>query len=367
MKTQALNSPTANLRETSPPATPKKYQLRSRKAKWLLALGSIIVVFGLLEVAARIYVARKYGKATFGMNWKFSYEPYLITRTDDRLEVAVPPKSEKFRVLLIGGSTASLVPPQFLADAFTRTLNRDTEVVNLGQGGYILNQERIMLALHGIKLKPDLVITLDGNNDIMSTAKTGKPGLPYSDGFVRMAVEQPIANGLFGFLRESQFINCLNKLRERKYEKQIQGDTSLLDATIAHVGETQEAISVMSHGLGAPHVMVVQPYLHLRKTVRPEEKEIVDVFAYRADYTGKGIRGIYDHLVKTQAQHAGETYVIDGTKAFDASEAVCFTDEAHLTEEGNRILCDYIAKSLSAQGFPQKTAAAAMPEIRKAQ
>jgi lysophospholipase L1-like esterase len=348
--------------KTSEGADSKNYKIRSGWTKLFLALFSVTLILGLLEVAARIYVAKKYGEATFGMSWKFNYEPYALTRTDDRLSKPVAPKGDHFRILVLGGSTASLVPDAMLSESFAKILNRKVDVVNLGQGGHILNQERVIFALHGIKTKPDLVITLDGANDIMSTAKTGKPGLPYSNDFIALAVEKPITNGFFGLFRDSQFVNCLNKLRERQFEKKVHGDDTLMNATVDHVVEAQQSISAMAHGCGAPHAMVVQPYLHLRKSVLPAEKKIVEVFGYRGEYTGKGMQRIVDRLTQEKPQHTGECYLINGTQAFDASDKLCFTDEAHLTEDGNRILCDYIASELVKQGFlTKRSAGAAIP------
>lgn len=357
-------SGTANLKgDDKSNAGTRKYKIRSKWAKFWLALLSVAIVFAMLEVAARIYVAKVYGKATFGMMWKFEYEPYTLIRTNDRFHRQVPPKGDTYRILLLGGSTADQLPDDMLSGTFSKALNRKVDVVNLGQGGFVLNQELVSFALHGLKTRPDLVITLDGTNDIMNTAKTGKPGMPYSNDFIAMAVEKPFTNALFGLLRESQFINCLNKLRERQFEKKVHEDETLITATVDQVAEGERSISEMAYGCGAPHVMVVQPYIQLRKTVQPEEVSIVAPFEYRIAYTAKGMKRIVERLRSEEAGHAGACYFIDGTQAFDNTTDVCFTDEAHLTKPAKQMLCDYIVAELGKQGFFQKLPASAGHEI----
>ncbi len=332
------------------------HKIRSGWAKFWLATFSVVLVFGLLEGAARIYVAKVYGKSTFGMMWKFSYEPFTLMRTNDKFYREIPPKGDNFRILLLGGSTADLMPDAMISATFSKALNRKVDVVNLGQGGFVLNQELVAFALHGIKTKPDLVLTIDGANDLMNTAKTGKPGLPYSNDFIAMAVEKPITNAVFGILRHSQFVNCLNKLRERQFEKKVHADQTLINQTVDLVGEAHLSISSMAHGCNAPHVMVLQPYLHLRKTIVPEEKNIIAPFLYRGEYTGKGMLRILERLESQRAQHVGESYLIDGLKAFDTTTGLVFKDEAHFTEPAKQIFCDYIVSELTKQGFFQKHA-----------
>jgi hypothetical protein len=164
-----------------------RYRLRSWKAKAGMAVVSLVLTFAGLELAARFYVAKKFGDARHGMNWRFHYEPYLLTRTDERMRRLVPPKGAAFRILLVGGSTAALVPDSMLAEEFGRLIGRPVEVINLGQGGYILNQERVMLLLHGVATRPDIVITLDGANDLVTASKTGRPGVTYSNDFIALS------------------------------------------------------------------------------------------------------------------------------------------------------------------------------------
>ena len=66
-----------------------------------------------------------------------------------------------------------------------------------------------------MSLKPDLLITLDGVNDFVTTTKMHKPGVSCQSGCIALGVDHPILNAFASLLRKSQFINSLNKLRER--------------------------------------------------------------------------------------------------------------------------------------------------------
>jgi hypothetical protein len=310
------------------------------------------LVLGGLEAAARVYVWKKYGDQLHGMNWKFMYEPYIQTRTDDRLHQDVPPKSDAFRILVIGGSTASLIPDDLLADAFQSKLNRKVEVINMGQGAFIMNQERITLMLHGMHLKPDLLITLNGANDIVTASKTLRPGITYSNDFIALGVNRPVVNGLLGMIRNSQLLNCVNKLRERQIEGKAQVNEGLLADTVMHCQEALHSIATIAKGMDIPYAMVLQPYIHLRSGLKDDERELADAFAYRGEYMAKGIRTLSEVLPETE--FPGEVFMIDGTKAFDAVEGQCFVDEVHLSEFGNEKLVDYIATAAIAQGLEPK-------------
>jgi len=321
----------------------------SRKAKgfWTkLALITIptLLLFGTLEGAARFYAWKNYGSATRGMNWKFEYEPYLVTTTNDKLHQTYPEKGDAFRVVVLGGSTASLIPDDSLAEALEPVVGREIEVINLAQGGWILNQTRIAFLLHGMSLEPDMLITLDGANDLVTASKTLRPGITYANDFVQLGVDHPILNGAFGVLRHSQFINSLNKLRERDMEKQAHADEALLADTVEHSLEALHSLAAMTKGLDIPYAMVLQPYVTLRDNTPPEEEPITHAQAYRAEYMTRGYRVLQKRL--QNEPFPGNVFVIDATRAFDQVDGQCFFDEVHLSKGGNKALCRYIAQSL---------------------
>jgi len=325
--------------------------LKGRCANWLLAVVSVALTFGALELAARGYARIKFGSASRAILWSFKYQPFLMAGTHPQATLPRPPKGQAYRVLLVGGSTAAVLPGEELSNAMSRVIGRPVEVINVAQGGHILNQERISLLLYGLKLRPDLLVTLDGYNDFLYVTKTGRPGIPYANDYLALAVAHPALNGLFGLLRGSQLVNSLHKLKERAIERRNQRDSRLLEATIDHLQEAQWSISTMAHGLGVPHVMVVQPYLFLRRNPIPQELAAAAPWQYRRAFFCEALNRLVARLRSASPGFPAKTYFVDGTSAFDASTEPCFIDECHLTPMGNRLLCAHIASSMIGQGF----------------
>lgn len=321
-----------------------------------LMLGPLLLLIITLESGTRLLIWAFYGDPNRGMSWEFEYEPYLLTKTkgSDRLHQDTSPKGESYRIVLIGGSTAQQIPEKLLEDAFQTRTDRKVEVINLGQAGYIINQERIALLLYGIRHDPDLVISLDGLNDISTTTKTKRPGITYSNDFIAFAIDHPILNSVASVFRKSQFVNSIFKLRERRTEKLVHKDIQLVEQLIDHIEEGLHSISIIAKGMDIPYIMVLQPYVHLRKNpLEIEKKGLVHRFKYRGGFMSETFRMLNDRLSK--ASFPGEVYYVDSTRAFDNSELQCFRDEAHLTGAGKEILVNYIANETKRAGFVIQT------------
>jgi hypothetical protein len=328
-------------------------QARSRTGKkWRLFLVNLGIFLGLLtilgtalELGTRVFVSVRYGRADHGMYWMFRYEPYLLVRTDDRLHQPYPSKTGKFRILVLGGSTARNIPEDMLGEAFREILDGDVEVINLAQGGYIVDQELIVLGLHGVRIRPDLVITVDGANDIVNLTKTSRPGIHYTSTFVELAMNHPFRNFVFGMLRNSQFVNSVNKLYERRMEREVQQRADLLEENQRHYLESLESIATFSRGLAASYVAVLQPYLHLRANRTQRERQLAQNHEYRKDFMIRAYGLLRDGL--RSHPFGGDVLIIDASAAFDKTAAECFIDEVHLTVDGNRSLSRFIAQSVA--------------------
>jgi hypothetical protein len=319
----------------------------------LIILPTLLLIV-MVEGGTRLLIWALYGSPTHGMHWVFEYEPYLLTKTNKghRMHQDVPPKGETYRIVLIGGSTAQQIPEKLFEEAFKTISARDIEVINLAQGGYIINQERIMLLLYGIRYNPDLIITIDGINDIVTSLKIGRLGLPYSNAFIAFAVDHPILNGVFSILRKSQFINAINKLRERHDEKLLQNNSELRDKTIDHIEEGLQSIGVIAKGMTIPYIAVLQPYVHIRKNTLDIEKQLSSEFDYRKDFMNKTISKLNNRLRNISSQPG--VYYVDATPVCDLSKLQCFRDEVHLTADGNKLLVAHIVNAAKKKGLAIK-------------
>lgn len=316
----------------------------------MISVFVILAVF--VEIGTRILIYKKYGHSTKGRSWRVRYESYLLFKWDNRMHIPYPPKEDKYRILILGGSTAAFVPNQIVEETFQKVVNKKVEVINLAMPGYIVNQEAIMLILYGVKLDPDLVITLDGANDIVCVTKKMKAGIVYQNKFIELAMYHPFQNMIFTILRRSQFINSINILKERRIEKSVQLDSNYVNATLDHLVGSLNSISVITKGLGVPYIMVLQPYIHLKESITKQEKTDPSTMSHL--YRKSFMIVTFNKLDKRMSNHhlMGEVYYVNGSNAFD--NETCFTDEVHLTKHGNRLLCQYILKIAMASGFYSK-------------
>lgn len=326
----------------------KKVKKQNIWVNVLLSLIVFIVFCGLLELSARLYAHYKYGSHNRGMYWKFKYEPFLMFNEDwgdPSFDKIYPPKGDKFRVIILGGSTAKRIPNELVREELKKVIEREVEVINMARHGYIVNQERIAFLLYGIKLDPDLLITINGSNDIVMMTKSLQPGMPYENQFIDLAVNHPAWNFFFGIVRHSQFANSLLKLKERKVEKEIQKDIQLREQTIKIYVEGLQSISIIAQGLDIPHILVLQPYIHLRKSLTEREKSLNEIKHY--EYRKKFMTEMYTSIdsALTTIPFTIKTIYVNGTKAFNSVDDDCFVDEVHLTEKGNQLLVQYIFSS----------------------
>lgn len=330
---------------------------------WALALVSTLVTVAVLETGARLATLALYGRTTRGQV-ELRYFPFLETvgtkpyGAQNREEpgfaefVRAPlkPKGERFVVVVIGASTARGLPGSLLASRLQEVYQREVDVTNLALPGHIVNQEVVMLGLFGLNLQPDLVITIDGANDPVTAIKTGHPGVTLPALGQAVAVRSPVRYALMSVARRSQFLTLLLKFQERRAEHEFATRRDLAEATAQQYLQGARALSVLARGAGARHVLLLQPYLHLRKEPTAEERslEVAKHYEYRrgfmTDYMGR-LAGRMRALPL-----ADGTVFVDGTTAFDQSEETCFVDEVHLTDRGYELLIDRIVAAARAAG-----------------
>jgi hypothetical protein len=156
------------------PGTARRSAFTPLRGMVVLCVLSVLVLIIALEIGARVAVYLSYGKQDHGFHHVFTYEPYLGTRTNERFRAAYPAKGDAFRVLVLGGSVANhlaAVPEHVVRDIFAQVTPRRLEVLNFAQSGHTAAQEAIMLAIYGLRVEPDLIVAVDGANDLVAMTK----------------------------------------------------------------------------------------------------------------------------------------------------------------------------------------------------
>lgn len=312
----------------------------------LLVIGSIVFVCFFLEFGARGLIYLKYGSADKGMHLNYSYEPYFVHASYDGPYHFVSPKNKNdFHIVVVGGSTAANLPEDMVIQAFLQHTDKNIRVFNLAKAGFIVNQQIISLGLYASGLSPDLIISLDGANDIVTYSKTGVVGKPYHTGFIKFSVEHPFLNMGAWFLRNSRFCNAVLKLKERGQER---ANVDQLDMAPLFDGYMAglRSIATFSKGLGASYVAVLQPHVQLRQTMTAEEAALLNVQNYL--YRKVFMRDAFSTLNQKMTRFFDDENILylNGYTAFDDTDKTCFVDEVHLTPVGNEKLLSFIVNGI---------------------
>jgi hypothetical protein len=313
-----------------------------------------VVALG-LELGTRVVLRFVYHREVPEV-WKLEHEPYLMYYSHDRSGlkrdgkyVVYPDKGDHYRILIIGGSTAAQMPSEMVAEAFQPLTDRTVDVVNLADGGYIANQALVMLAVHGAKLEPDLIVSLDGFNDIVNMTKKVPPGIHYHDRSIRYAVEHPIMNGVRSLFNDSQFMLAIVKLKERRDEMESLADAERFGEFRRAYVSTIVTTAKLANGIDAVYVPVLQPYLHLRKTITEREKGLERLWAFRTEFMRRAFAEL-DTALSTR-EFPSNTHFVSALTAFDNSDAEIFTDQCHLTDVGKRLALKFIREQAVAKGL----------------
>ncbi|MCP4547831.1 MAG: hypothetical protein GY835_15320 [bacterium] len=322
----------------------------------LTPLVILILLFAAGEGATRLAVWFVYGDANQAMGESLDYAPYLISLGDEAVLEFPAKDPETFRILVVGSSTAKQFSTEEIEEAFAPVIDRPLEVINLAQGGYILNQELVMLCLYGLQMEPDLLLTIDGVMDLVAMTKTGQAGIPYMDKRIRHAMTNPNSFAFRQMFTTSQLVNSLFKLKERRAEKAYLQDTELIDATVRMFGDNLLKFAQISSGSGIKYIGVLQPYLFLREELPAVEQDLSGSYRYRRDAMVHCMTEMSESVVVER--FPPHTCFIDATAAFDngpARAVQCFLDEAHLSEEGRRLLLEFIISKAVESGVLQNT------------
>ncbi|MCK5114955.1 MAG: SGNH/GDSL hydrolase family protein [Candidatus Aegiribacteria sp.] len=195
------------------------------------------------------------------MSWG-RYEPYVVWRADTSLyfEDEIDPDgfritpvsnsdSNAYKVFVFGGSTVwgtgvpdSSTIPSYLCELLQSSVSGPVEVRNFGQLGYVSTQEMIELCF---QLRsdnvPDLVLFLDGMNDVAAAYESGIPGTHQNYPLVRARVESRLEDlGL-----ESTFPHPLLQLFHRSNFSTL---LSLANSGRGNDGNQSEVVNYLTLG-----------------------------------------------------------------------------------------------------------------------
>lgn len=309
-----------------------------------------ISILSILEIGARIFLKIKLGDQNAGLpmkNKNLEYKPFVMygenwNQIFEKFNKEL--NKDDFNVLLIGGSTAEGFPEKILEKSIQNKIDKDVKVFNAGYGGYISTQELILLTRYANKLRPDLIININGANDIIhSLKKNVKPGTFYLDNTYNFYLTKPFLGPIFKILQSSQLYNSITRLTERKknYDYKVSDYTEHLNIYIENI----ISMSIFCDGLNAKYLNILQPHVIFKDKKHDRENKFT-LLNYRSEIVKKLYMEI-KNIAKSDKILVNN--FLDSTNIFDNNDEHIFSDDVHFMRDTNRgyyILAEFISDNI---------------------
>ena len=297
-----------------------------------------------LEGLARLAIFIKIGDSTAGLNEKRAYLKYKpFTMFGPNWDELIPEIADRryfdgnCRVVLIGGSTAQGWTPVKIEEKLDSVLgSKSSRVINLGVGGFNARQQAVVSALWLPMLRPHLVITLDGANDIIHRPRMTKGGTFYLNDTYNLLLSSPYLSPVLEILLRSQLFNSVSAV-QRRFRFQ---DKEKYADLVEYYMNAQQSIDSIVRGIGAKRMYVLQPFHAFKKNKSPEESSFTH-YDYRKQYVLKYYKAFAIQLASL-SRSTGNVF-LDSSKVFQDASGHSFTDDVHLTEYGYDLLGKSVA------------------------
>jgi len=315
----------------------------------------------------------------------------------DPREIPINKPADEYRVFLVGGSTAygmgasgevaqatgyyALEYRETISHMMERILNasapvpgKTIRVYNTAVWGYAYQHHLMRYITKLRRFKPDLVVCLDGANEIPLVSKLDPNWEYFKEGQFHNILEKMysysrggLASYLTLWLKNNTFLMTyfwqgkdifqeLHAFQDKPvlaatgagtHEPQmsVEERSGLVDRNITEVVKIVEDLHGVLEGDGVPHIFALQPWFYqTRKPLHDREKPVAEAAGYRY-YYGIPSDKMYQLIVERIRLSADRKnyFVEDFTSYFDDVSEWVFTDWCHLTAGANYLL----AKELS--------------------
>lgn len=267
------------------------------------------------------------------------------------------------RVVLLGGSVMwgytvpdSLTIPSLISATLQHRSGGHTEVLNLAQPSYNTTQGlATLLLLLRDGYRPDVVFSLDGNNDVLAALTEGHPGAAFGEGDLARrsaAGWRGVGANVVGLLRYSLLLQRLGRVGAARGGPRDDdpaagcGDIARGYQTLVSSAEALgRRFGFRTHFLWQPH------WATTRKSLTPWE------LAIRAEAGFPGLMRRCTVEVESLMTAAHDSGFTSLTPLFDADSSDIFLDEfGHLTPQGNARVAEAMVRLLVPEGDSLPTA-----------
>ncbi|HOZ29344.1 MAG TPA: hypothetical protein PLL66_00335 [Bacteroidales bacterium] len=313
-----------------------------------VSLISVITLL-LLEISLGIFFKIKDRKLIDAETHDYPYLYFKLTeckgyRNEDGLKIfrSKNKPDNTFRIIIAGGSVVyGLDPENTISANFEKILrdsfpDRNIEVLNAGVPAYVIEQEFILIQLVLQYYEPDMIISIDGYNDLISTEINRFypcPDVlpPHNWRDFRIISKNENSRSLSGrFLGMFPNISRLFDFFYRNTHHNRNSYSSLADnKEIIALTYSQRVkdIEAFCRAKGIKYYHFLQPLQFVDNPLNEREKQLASIYFC-----------LNDSLSDLQ-YHKNLLFAI-------ADEENSFTDECHLNKKGNNIIAEQIAEVL---------------------
>jgi lysophospholipase L1-like esterase len=273
-----------------------------------------------------------------------------------------------FRIMVLGGSTSwgsgassnDSVWTKVIEDILRKKLTGKVEVLNAGCAGYTSFQESLYLQFKLLQFAPDLVIVMDGYNDLFMAALYTEEGYEPNasvqyDAEKRFFNESIMAQALGLVANKSHLISLLRRIAEKvRYERgqSLYGKGHLHDKGIRSYLENINTIESILNGRNIKSLFLLQPYMGISKKHRSKEEEAMLLKNIQAnDYMVTLMEKLRTEYGRFAIDNKLNYHDLSGIyDDVTESETVWF-DHIHLNDNGHRILAEKVGAILEDKGL----------------
>jgi hypothetical protein len=316
----------------------KLFYIKKKIKEILIIFIFIILIFLAFEILARLFINYIRGYSKIGISERtvyLKYQPYVMWGKDlDNLANNFS-KKNSFKILIIGGSVAEGLNNEIIKKVFLESsLNiKEIDILNIASGGFNIRQEVISSVLISEKVIPDLILVIDGANDIAHSFRPGaKVGTPYVDQTYRVILEKPFFAPIVFILQNSQLYNGLLRFFARKNFDEKEAMTQVDKAVDLYL-QTRNFLNYYSKGRKIPIIFMLQPYVGFSNL--PENQIAKNIYLFSDSVMKYG----FEKILSASSQNI---CFIDGNYEIKMNNLYLdFTDNVHF--EGN-IGYEYISR-----------------------
>jgi hypothetical protein len=329
--------------------------------KLALALVSMMLLFGVMEVAARVYAhlasrerlieiddVTGWHLAPNTRRWyRNETQPYFIATNSQGLrdvEHTYEKPAGVYRIVVIGDSFvfgAGGVEPARRFGDILQASTRNTEIINMGVPAYGTDQEYLYLATEGLRYHPDLVLMVAFYNDFSESFSTINPSNGRPKGYFSLdrgqLVFHPPTFSLFYRLAQHSYVLGLADLGLSKishaYDESRRQKHWLLDSRtrLATFKELFASSAEVSLQHGAAFVLVYLPF--------------------QGQYEPFIIQQVMDDLAATRGMKTLD--LMNTVKLANRVRPAYFAHDIHLNEYGNEVVAKALTNYLVENGYVQ--------------